>query len=246
MFSKLKSKLSTKGFVVHGIINFCLMAVILVTIVACGLFANAEAVSAFKSYRGVIYAGNEKTNKVALMINVYWGTEYLEDILKILDQYDVKCTFFLGKTWVDEHKELTLKLYESGHELANHGSYHKEHAKLGYDANAKEIKGLEDSVFAVTGVKTNLFAPPGGSYNNDTVKAATDLGYKTILWTKDTIDWKDKDANLIYQRATNGVSSGDLILMHPTGATRDALKNIIETIKSKKLTLDTVSNTIKE
>ena len=92
----------------------------------------------------------------------------------------------------------------------------------------------------------NLFAPPGGSYNQDTVKCAAELGYKTILWTKDTIDWRDQNEELIYQRATENVQSGDLILMHPTKATKNVLERVIATINSKKLALDTVSNTIKE
>ena len=90
----------------------------------------------------------------------------------------------------------------------------------------------------------NLFAPPSGAYDKLTVSCADSLGYKTIMWTRDTIDWRDHDENLIYQRAIKNVKGGDLILMHPTEATAKALPRIIKTIKEKGLNLTTVSQTI--
>ena len=220
--------------------------VIVITFFACGIVENDFAVTAFKSYNGVIYAGNETANKVGIMINVYWGTEYLEDMLNTLDKYNAKATFFVGGTWAKENPELLSEIKKRGHEIGNHGTNHKEHGKISYNLNKTEIKSCHDAVLRLTNINMNLFAPPGGSYNQDTVKCATELGYKTILWTKDTIDWRDQNEELIYQRATDNVQSGDLILMHPTKATKNVLERVVTTINSKKLALDTVSNTIKE
>ena len=69
----------------------------------------------------------------------------------------------------------------------------------------------------------NLFAPPSGSFNKSTLDACKELGYSVIMWSKDTIDWRDKDANLIYTRATNNISGGDFILAHPTEYTLKSL-----------------------
>ena len=90
----------------------------------------------------------------------------------------------------------------------------------------------------------NLFAPPSGSYNKTTIEVAESLGYKTIMWTRDTIDWRDKDAKLIYNRAIKDIKGGDLILMHPTEKTRDALGEILSYIEQNNLIATTVSNTI--
>ena len=89
-----------------------------------------------------------------------------------------------------------------------------------------------------------LFAPPSGAYNNKTLEIANNLNYKTIMWSKDTIDWRDKDENLIYSRATNNAKNGDLILMHPTQETLSALPKIIEFYKNNNFNLTTVSNNI--
>ena len=90
----------------------------------------------------------------------------------------------------------------------------------------------------------NLFAPPSGSFNKSTIQASKDLGYLTIMWSKDTIDWRDKDANLIYSRAIKA-KGGDLILAHPTKCTLQALPLILEYFKLNNLVVTTVSECLK-
>ena len=64
------------------------------------------------------------------------------------------------------------------------------------------------------------------------------------MWSKDTIDWCDKDENLIFERATKNSENGDLILMHPTEATVKALPRIINNLVEKGFKLTTVSENI--
>ena len=89
-----------------------------------------------------------------------------------------------------------------------------------------------------------LFAPPSGDFNKTTLQVATDLNYKTIMWSKDTIDWRDKDDELIFTRATKSVSGGDLILMHPTKHTLSALPKILDYYLNNGLIVSTVTNTL--
>ena len=238
----------TKGqkVVLHGLVSFCLVFIVFVVTLMCGFVGGDDAVETFKAYNGVIYQGSETNGKVALMINVYWGTEYLESMLETLAKHNAKATFFVGKTWAEENKDLLKKIYDAGHEIGNHGSNHKEHGRLGLEQNKSEIDGCTVAVKSILGINMTLFAPPGGSYNKHTTAAATSLGYKTILWTHDTIDWRDQNSKLIFNRATGEVRSGDLILMHPTKATSEAFEDIIVAINGKKLALDTVSNTIND
>lgn len=238
----------TKGqkVILHGLVSLCLVFMVFVVALMCGFVGGEDVVATFKKYNGVIYKGSETNNRVALMINVYWGTEYLEEMLAVLEKNNAKATFFVGKTWVEENPVLLKKMYSAGHEIGNHGSYHKEHGRLGFEQNKKEIDDCTLAVKKVLGIQMNLFAPPGGSYNKFTISAAESLGYETIMWTHDTIDWRDQNADLIKMRATSETVSGDLILMHPTKETAKAFEDIVLAINGKKLTLDTVSNTIKD
>ena len=67
---------------------------------------------------------------------------------------------------------------------------------------------------------------------------------RVIMWSKDTIDWRDKDADLVVSRATDGVQAGDMILMHPTAHTASALGRILEYYRGHGLKAVTVSELI--
>ncbi|MBR2053041.1 MAG: polysaccharide deacetylase family protein [Clostridia bacterium] len=191
-----------------------------------------------------IYHGDQNSNNVSLMINVYWGDEFIQPMLDVFAKYDAKTTFFVGGTWASKNEEMLKTMALGGHELANHGYYHKDQDKISADENYNEINQTHQIVKALTGVEMTLFAPPSGAFNDTTLNVAYSLGYKTIMWTRDTIDWRDKDENLIYNRAVKDAKGGDLVLMHPTEKTLAALEEIIKTLQEKGLNVTTVSQTL--
>ena len=136
------------------------------------------------------------------------------------------------------------RIKEDGHEIANHGYFHKDHDKISAERNREEISMTEQVIEKTCGVKTKLFMPPSGAFNQTTLKVAGELGYKTIMWSKDTIDWRDKNPTLIYNRATQNIAGGDLILMHPTLATSEVLEDIIVSLKRGGWNLVTVSKNL--
>ncbi len=194
--------------------------------------------------QGAIYQGDTSSHKISLMINVCWGTEYLADMLSTLEEKNAKVTFFVGGTWVADNEEMLVAMAEAGHEIGNHAYSHKDHDKLTRESSKKEISTTHSLVRSMLGIDMTLFAPPSGAYNSQTVEVASELGYKTIMWTRDTIDWRDQDVDLIYNRAIDGAKGGDLILMHPTECTRDALGRIIDTLQSQGFELVTVSDNL--
>lgn len=218
------------------------VVIVLMLIILVGLsINNAQSLKVNADVR-VKYAGDINKNDVSFMINVYQGEEYVRNILDILDIYKVKTTFFLGGSWVVKNLDLVKEIYSRGHELGNHGFYHKDHEGLDFDLNVQEIKACHDVVSKNLNLEMTLFAPPSGAYSVTTVDAAESLNYQTIMWTHDTIDWRDQDADLIYKRATKDLSNGDLILMHPTKKTVEAMTNIISTAINNGFNPTTVSN----
>lgn len=193
-----------------------------------------------------IYNGNRQNKKVSVMVNVYENTDIVNSIINVLDRYNVKATFFVGGCWADDNEETLNNIINSGNEIGNHGYFHKDHAKLNYEQNKSEIENCSAVVNSLCGAKINLFAPPSGSFSDTTLQVASDLNYKVIMWSKDTIDWRDKDENLVFKRATNNISNGDLILMHPKAHTLLALPRILEYYISIGLDIVTVSENIAE
>ena len=223
-------------------VNFIIFLCIFSVFGLC-FFVDDSVIVSSSGYKA-IYRGNESNNNISLCINVYWGTEFVDHMLNSLKDADVKATFFVGGTWVSQNVDMLKKIYENGHEIANHGYYHKDHKLINYERNLQEIEYNHKLVKETIGFEMHLFMPPSGSYGMQTLEAAENLGYTTIMWSKDTIDWRDKDAELIYKRATKNLQNGDLILMHPTEKTRDALPKILNKIKSSGFNLTTVGQNI--
>ena len=206
---------------VHILTNIVIIAILFGLYIACVPPYGVAVANA------PIYRGDTEGNKVAIMVNVYQGSDYVEEMLAILEKYQVTCTFFVGGCWAEKNMDL-LKKMSLVAEIGNHGYLHLDHAKLSYRQNLEEIALCDKLINQVTGIKTNLFAPPSGSIGEEMLKVCESLDYKVIMWSKDTIDWRDKDSSLVYKRATKDTQSGDMILMHPTEHTVKAMPEVIE------------------
>lgn len=226
-----------------GIISNLLLVAV-VAIVFYFSFSNSLITVIQGDIQKPIYRGNAENKEVSLMVNVYWGTEFLDSMLNTLKTYNAKCTFFFGGMWVIDNRELLERIKNDGHEIANHGYFHKDHKQLSFENNKLEILRTEKLIMDFVDVKTNLFAPPSGSFSTKTLEVCEELGYKVIMWSKDTIDWRDKDKYIVYKRATKDIQNGDLVLMHPTKHTAQALPDILEYYKSVGFKAVTVSDNI--
>lgn len=205
------------------------VVIVLMFAILISLSINAATYKRVQADARVVYAGDESKANVSFMVNVYQGNEFVEQMLDIFDLYNVKTTFFIGGCWAVKNIDLVKEIYTRGHQIGNHGFYHKDQQKLNFDENFQEINMCHKLVCENIGIQMDLFAPPSGAYSTKTVDAAESLNYKTIMWTHDTIDWRDQDSDLIYKRATKDLSNGDLILMHPTKKSVEALTNILAT-----------------
>ena len=183
---------------------------------------------------------------VSLMVNVYEGEEVVAGMLDLFRERGVFVTFFVGGCWADDHVPLVRRMTAEGHEVGSHGYFHRDHEALSLKENLEEISASVEFLSLVTGQEISLFAPPSGAYGSDTLRAAESLGLKTILWSKDTIDWRDKDYELVYKRATSDIQSGDLVLMHPTAHTLKALPTILDYYAANGLSTATVSEILTE
>ncbi|MFR9709327.1 polysaccharide deacetylase family protein [Paenibacillus sp. MB22_1] len=191
-----------------------------------------------------IYRGNPNKPMAALMINVAWGNEYLVPMLDTLDQQKVKATFFLDGSWLKKNGDLAAEIKRRGHEIENHAYSHPNMSQLEQTRARLEISKTKELLKEKLGVENRWFAPPSGDYNMQTVKLAAEQGLKTVLWTVDTVDWKNPPAASIVSKISSKVGPGSLILMHPTASSRDALEGMIQAIRSKGLVLGTVEQTL--
>lgn len=193
----------------------------------------------------VYYKGTVNEKIIALACNVDWGTEYIPTMLEIFEQNNITITFFVTGTWAEKNKDMLKMIHEKGHEIGNHGYFHRDYSLLNYDLNKKEIEKADEVILEAVGVKSKYFAPPSGAYNKQTVKAAKDLGYEVIMWSIDTIDWRqDSTKDKIISRVISKPHNAAIVLMHPKEETLKALPTIIKSLTEKEYKIGKISDII--
>jgi probable sporulation protein (polysaccharide deacetylase family) len=193
-----------------------------------------------------LYRAHAEKPVVSLLINVAWGNEYLQDMLAILKEQHVKATFFLEGRWTKNNPDLAKMIAEEGHEIGNHSYTHPNLQTLSAQATREEIRKTNEVIEAVTGVKSTWFAPPSGSFRDETVAIAAAQGLGTVMWSVDTIDWQKPSPEVLKQRVMSKLHPGAFILMHPTESTARSLETLIINIKKKDLHVVTVSEAVDE
>lgn len=216
------------------------LAVLSFSLLAWGYWYN-QSLQALPAASLPIYQGSGREKEVALTVNVFWGEEYLPQMLSILEKERVKATFFIGGQWAEQFPALTRTIYKKGHEIGSHGYAHPHPDQLSVSDNLQDIRRAEEILVKITGERPRLFAPPYGEHGQPVLQAASEAGYRTILWSVDTVDWQRPEARVIIERVLGKVHNGAIILMHPTAPTVEALPVIIEELKSRGYRLVTVS-----
>ena len=153
------------------------------------------------------------------------------DILKTLEKYGVRATFFVIGQNADNYPDALRMAVSLGHEIGNHTYTHRSILKKGQKEIKDEIERAEEKILSVCGAKTKVFRPPEGCYNKDVAAAAGELGYSVILWNIDTRDWAHRGTAEIVSNIKKNIRPGSVILFHDyvsgTSHTRDVLETIV-------------------
>lgn len=168
----------------------------------------------------------EEDNRIPVALTFDDGPgKYTDRLLDILKDNDVKATFFVLGTGVENYGDVVKKAYDNGNEIAIHGYSHTSFKKM----TIEEIQSEIDTVFNLLNdleiTPSNLVRPPYGSINS---KIKENLDYSFILWSVDTLDWKTKDKDAIIKEINDSIENGSIILMHDIHETTvDAVEEML-------------------
>ena len=137
-----------------------------------------------------IYCVETEKPQVAISFDAAWGADDTDTLLQILEENDVKTTFFMCGYWVDKYPEEVKKIAADGHDLGNHSATHPHMSQLSKEQIKKELMDAHEKVKNLTGYEMDLFRPPFGEYDNKVIEAAEETGYYTVQWDVDTLETK--------------------------------------------------------
>ncbi|MCH1963542.1 polysaccharide deacetylase family sporulation protein PdaB [Clostridium perfringens] len=198
-----------------------------------------------------IHCVDRDDKKISLTFDVNWAeNDYLYEILDLLDENNIKATFFIMGKWViypEGNREKLVEIHKRGHEIGNHSYVHPDFKNIGKERIIEEVKKTEEIIEKEVGVKTNLFRFPSGSYSKESLSAIEGLEYKSIQWDVDSVDWKGESKEKEYKKVVNNVKGGSILLYHNNGKyTVENLKEIIPKLKSEGYEFVKISDIIYE
>lgn len=169
--------------------------------------------------------------------------EYTGRLLDLLRDRGVKATFFVLGEMVaaDKGGLLTRRIVEEGHEIGNHSWSHPPLAGLSREQVQRQLGRTEDLVEKLTGVRMTVMRPPYGSTDAEVAAETRREGLAQILWSVDTLDWRDRVPALVIKRAC-AAKPGAIVLMHDIHPTTiKAVPAVLDTFAKKGYTFVTVS-----
>ena len=192
-----------------------------------------------------IYSVGRNDNKISISFDCAYGADYTHKLLDTLDEYDVKCTFFVVKFWAEKYPDVLKEIVMRGHEVGTHSATHPNMSKLSSEKITSELVTSIETITSITGQEVHLFRPPFGDYDNKVISVSERLKLYPIQWDVDSIDWKDISAKEIVNRVVKRTKSGSIILCHNNGLhTHEALPYILSNLKNKGFTFVKISELI--
>ena len=172
----------------------------------------------------------ERAQKVcSISFDAAWGNEDTQTLIDILGKYNIKATFFVVGDWAEKYPESAKALAEAGHEVMSHSLHHDHYNSLTADQITADLQAANEKISAATGTVPTLIRCPYGEYDDHVISAIRSFGMEPIQWDVDSLDWKDYDADTIYNRVTSQVGPGSIVLFHNAALhTPEALPRILE------------------
>ena len=230
----------------RSLLTIALCAVLGFASICIGASTVSTAVATASTERVIPIYSVEREDKVcAISFDAAWGNEQTDGLLKTLDDYKVKTTFFLVGDWVKKYPDSVRKIAKKGHDVGNHSSNHPHMSSLSVDEMKAQLTDCNDEIRKLTGKSPTLFRAPYGDYNNDVVNTVTGMDMYCVQWNIDSLDWKDPSAEQIVDNCVKKLVPGSIILLH-NGAknTPEALPKVIEAIRNEGYKIVPISKLI--
>ncbi|AKL94024.1 putative xylanase/chitin deacetylase [Clostridium aceticum] len=198
----------------------------------------------------IVWNGPTDQKIVALTFDDGPHPRYTPQILELLEEHDIKATFFVLGKHVERYPEVVKKMVAQGHEVGNHTYSHINVRETSKEKIEEEFEKTQRAIFSITGVRSQVFRPPFGFYNENTIAIAKEAGSKIILWSmhQDSKDWSNPGVYKIVQTVLSKTQNGDIILLHDyvegESQTLEALKEILPELKDRGYKFVTISQII--
>lgn len=169
-------------------------------------------------HRKVIQSGDTQEPYMSITIDCAYHAAHTDMILEILEEYNVKATFFMTGEFIENFPEEAAKIVAAGHEVGSHSYSHPHMLEKSVNSAFYQISRSVELIRENLGVVPRLFRPPFGEFNVTISAPARAEGMEVCLWTIDSHDWDEEyTQEQVIKRVKKNVGPGTIILFHLDG-----------------------------
>jgi peptidoglycan/xylan/chitin deacetylase (PgdA/CDA1 family) len=143
--------------------------------------------------------------------------------LDSLDSLGWRATFFMLGEMAARCPELVTEVAHRGHEVAVHGTHHRNQLWRGPLTLSRDMQLARDLFAGLTGTVPRWVRPPYGALSASTLIAAHRSGLQPVLWTTWGRDWRSAaTAETIVADVSATLVPGATLLLHDSDCTSAA------------------------
>lgn len=174
----------------------------------------------------------ERTDKVLyLTFDDGPDRKFTPSLLELLNQYDIKASFFVVASFAGRHPDIIANIKENGHCIALHSYQHNNpfwqtptQIKLDFEQSLK--------VFRNQKINPCGYRPPWLRFNLPSMQQMKNYHLKPMLCNVMAEDWRaHTTADAICKKLLNRSKSGDIICLHDGRGRNEAPGRMIEALK---------------
>ncbi len=187
---------------------------------------------------GAYYVGRDD-KVIYLTFDVGYENGNVRRIVDVLEEEGVNGAFFVLEHFVKKNTELVIRMADAGHTLCNHTASHKDMSRVDdIEDFRSELERMESVYRECTGRElSKIYRPPEGSFTEQNLRFARELGYRTVFWSFAYADWDNAhqmSESAAKKKILDNIHNGEIMLLHPTSATNaKILGDVIRELKAQ-------------
>lgn len=150
-----------------------------------------------------------------LTLNGLPSAELTPRVLELLDQHQMKATFFVYGEAAAAQPDLIRQIAERGHEIASNGWSDTDMTSMTEPTMRAQIERSALAIEAATGRRPAFFRPPQGRFTDAVGRAAHESGLTMQLWSNVLVrDLPDADPDALATKLLGTVHPNAVLMLH--------------------------------
>ena len=165
------------------------------------------------SFPKCLWRGNPSSKTIALTFDDGPHPQYTQQLLKVLDRYQIQASFFWLGVCVERAPHIAKEVYSRGHWIGLHGySHHNFPSEL-----KQSLEKTQTAIHEACNLppeRVRDIRPPNGLFTPQTLQLFNQWNYRPVMWSVVPEDWVRPGIPKVVERVMKDLRNGSLIVLH--------------------------------